>query len=219
MSGEKFSEDLDALLQKISSTHDNSVIGDLSRVRSRLVELNRENLVKINHSIMELLCAKLLVLKGYDVEVEHRVSDLLVCDLLGTKGDGRAIVEIETGFVPPEHALDPGSYYRARVISKIARYSAFCEKFSLGTPPLSILPVPAFFEKPPRYRETSEIDEAKALCDQYYKNPAVGLPEIRRARLHSIFLIDVDKCDVREVDLETYFASSVRDRAEPAEKY
>jgi len=214
MSNEEFADDLDALLQRICSSQDTSLADRLARLKARLVELNRRNLVKINHSVMELLCAKPLILKGYDVEVEQAITDLLVGDLLGTKADGRMIVEVETGFVPPEHALDPTTYSRARVISKVARYSAFCDKFSLGVPPLSILPIPAFFEKPPRYRETNEIRDAKALCDRYYRNPPLELEEIRRARLHSIFLIDVDRAYVREVDVETYLASSVKDWAQ-----
>ena len=68
------------------------------------------------------------------------------------------------------------------MVSKIARYSAFCEKFSLGIPPLSILPIAAFFERPPRCRETGEIGEAKALCDRYFRNLPIQLewnPNIR----------------------------------------
>jgi len=215
MPDDKFAEDLDALLQRICSDKDGLLADRLAKVKSRLMELNKQNLVKINHSIMELLCAKPLILKGYDVEAESSITDLLVCDLLGTKGDGRAIVEIETGFIPPEHALDPGSYCQARVVSKIARYSAFCEKFSLGTPPLSILPIPAFFEKPARHREMDEIEAAKTLCDRYYRNPPVELGEIRRANLHSIFLIDVDRGHVREIDTETYLTSYVKNWIQP----
>ena len=48
------------------------------------------------------------------------MTDILVCDVFATKGDGEAIVEIETGFTPPEHALDPTSYYVARIASKIS---------------------------------------------------------------------------------------------------
>ena len=46
--------------------------------------------------------------------------------LFGKKGDGTAIIEIETGFTPPEHALDTVDYYAARIVSKIARYSKYC---------------------------------------------------------------------------------------------
>jgi hypothetical protein len=214
MPDDKFAEDLDALMRRICPDQDGLLADKLAKVKSRLVELNRQNLVKINHSVMELLCAKPLILKGYDVEAECGITDLLVCDLLGRKGDGRAIVEIETGFIPPEHALDPGSYYEARVISKVARYSAYCEKFSLGTPPLSILPIPAFFEKPARLRDMGEINAAKALCDRYYRNPPIELAEIRQASLHSVFLIDVDRGHVRELDIETYLASHLRNRIE-----
>ncbi len=34
------------------------------------------------------------------------VSDILVCDIYAKKGGGHTIIEIETGFTPPEHAMD-----------------------------------------------------------------------------------------------------------------
>jgi hypothetical protein len=85
--------------------------------------MKRENLVKINHSVMEILCAAKLLWDGYNVDVEHVLSDSLVCDVMGEKNGQTTMVEIETGYIPPEHALDPSTYTFARIISKIARYS------------------------------------------------------------------------------------------------
>ncbi len=91
-------------------------------------------LVKINHSILELICASNLISRGYAVEVEKDVSNILVCDIFGKKGGGSTIIEIETGFTPPDHAMDTIDYFAARLMSKIARYSQYCGKFSLATP-------------------------------------------------------------------------------------
>ena len=55
---------------------------------------------------MELVCARHLIKYGYAVDVE-RLNEILICDLYATKGEGEAIVEIETGFIPPEHAGSP----------------------------------------------------------------------------------------------------------------
>jgi len=204
MDNEKFGIDLDSLLSRLFPDRSDPAFGKLEAIRAKLVEMHKQNLVKINHSAMEVICAKHLILKGYEVDVEHSVSGTLVCDLFGVKGEGRAMVEIETGFVPPEHALDPTSYYSARVASKIARYSTFADKFSLGSPLYQVLPIPSLLLKPPRMREIEEIEEAKALCDRYYGNPPITLEEIAVARVHSIFLIDVDSGYVREFDPETY---------------
>jgi len=204
MDDEKFGADLDSLLSKLVPDRSDSAFSKLDAIRAKLVEMHRQNLVKINHSAMEVICAKHLILKGYEVDVEHPVNGVLVCDLFGVKGDGRAVVEIETGFVPPEHALDPTSYYSARVASKIARYSMFADKFSLGSPLYQVLPIPALFLKPPRLRKLEEIEEAKRLCDRYYRNPPIALEEIAAARVHSVFLIDVDSGYMREFDPETY---------------
>ena len=72
-------------------------------------------------------------------------------------GEGTAIIEIETGFTPPEHALDTVDYYAARIVSKIARYSKYCEKFSLATPVVNILPMSKIFLLPPNARNLDDI--------------------------------------------------------------
>src|SRR4029453_16209889 len=101
------------------------IIKRMDFVKFRLIDLYKKNIVKINHSAMELVCARHLIRYGYNVDVEKQLTNILVCDFHANKGDGEAIVEIETGFIPPEHALDPLSYYVARLASKIARYSKF----------------------------------------------------------------------------------------------
>jgi integrase len=154
---------------------------------------------------MELVCARHLIRYDYAVDVERQLNDILICDLYATKGDGEAIVEIETGFIPPEHALDPLSYYSARVASKIARYSKFANQFVLATPPVSVLPIPKLFRRPPRDRGRDEINRVKELCDRYYRNPPVSFNEILNSHLHMIYIINVDQGKVTEMDIDSYF--------------
>ena len=181
------------------------VIDRLDFVRNRLVDLYKRNLVKINHSVMELVCAKHLIEFGYSVDVERRLTEILVCDVFASKGDGEAIVEIETGFIPPEHALDPTAYYIARIASKISRYSKHANKFVLATTPVSILPIPNLFRFPVRARRTDEIKKLKLVCDNYYKDPPIEVDDILNGRLHMIYIIDIDEGKIREMDVETYF--------------
>jgi len=199
---DKFEEDLDELLGRLDG--EESVTKKLLVLRQKLVDMKRENLVKSNHSLMELLCANSLIRADYEVEVEYKLSQTLVCDIFATKGDGRLIVEVETGFVPPEHALDPNTYTAARIVSKISRYSPYADKFSLVVPPYALLPVPQIFMKPPKDRSDDEISKFKALCDPYYNSPPISENEIRNARLHSIYVIDVDRKEVDELNPEEY---------------
>ena len=173
-----------------------------------LVRLYRKNLVKINHSALELVCARSLVKQGYDVKVEHRLDKTLVCDVMGIRGDGPLIVEIETGFIPPEEALDPSAYARSRIASKVARYSRFAGKFALGTTPSYLLDIPEFFVKPPRARTLGEAWEIKALTDVRYNRPPIEVEELMQARVHMVILIDVEAGTTREVDPETYASKS-----------
>jgi len=203
-----FERDLDLLLTKLTSGLDKAMEEKLKTLRDRLIQLRERNVVKINHTVMELVCAKHLILKGYDVDVERPINGGLTCDLYGVKGYGTLIIEVETGFVPPHHALDPMTYSKARIASKIARYSNYADKFVLGTPPHYIMQIPPSFTKAPRYRSLEELEEIKRLCDLYYKSPPVSLNEIRNARLHSIYIIDVETLTTREMDPSSYSSNT-----------
>lgn len=202
---ERFTADVTSLSAKMSVGEPEDVVQRMDFVKNRLIDLYSRNLVKINHSAMELVCAKHLIRYGYHVDVEKQLTDILICDVYAEKGDGAAIVEIETGFIPPEHALDPLSYYAARIASKIARYSKYANKFVLATPPVSILPIPQLFVRPPKDRRPNEIKDVKALCDKYYKNPPVTDDEILNGRLHIIYIINIDASKVVEMDVDSYF--------------
>lgn len=201
---EKFRNDVYEITETLSRNLDENDQPKLNYVRQKLIELYEQNLVKINHSVLELICAANLIKHGYSVEVEKRISDILICDIFAKKGDGTTIIEIETGFTPPEHALDTVDYYIARIISKIARYSKFCSKFSLATPVIGILPIPKLFLEPPNSRDKNKISKIKSFCDEYYKKPPIEFDDILNAHLHSVFLINIDKGFAKELDPNGY---------------
>jgi hypothetical protein len=202
---ERFTADVTNLADKMTTGEPAEIMKRMDFVKFRLIELYKRNIVKINHSAMELVCARHLIRYGYAVDVERQLNDILICDLYATKGEGEAIVEIETGFIPPEHALDPLSYYSARVASKIARYSKFANQFVLATPPVSVLPIPRIFRRPPRDRAREDIIQVKELCDSFYRNPPVSFSEILNSHLHMVYIINVDQGKVTEMDVDSYF--------------
>ena len=199
----KFDRDIEILATRLNRDADKETKKKLNVLMDKLIRLNKENIVKINHSVMELVCAKHLILKGYEVDLERPI-DGLICDLYGVKGLGSHIVEVETGFIPPSHALDPANYRKSRIASKITRYGNHSDKFALGVPPYYMLQIPDILVKPPRDRTVEDLKYLKTLCDLYYKNPPVTLKEIRNARIHTIYIIDVDEVAIREVDPTTY---------------
>jgi hypothetical protein len=201
---EKFRNDVYDMTENLSKNLKENDLPKLNYVRQQLIEMYQKNLVKINHSILELICASNLISNGYAVEVEKDVSDILVCDIYAKKGGGNTIIEIETGFTPPEHAMDTVDYYAARIMSKIARYSRHCSKFSLATPVMGILPIPKIFLLPPNARKKEDVNKIKELCDRYYKNPPINYDDILNAHLHSIYLINIDKGFAKEVDPHGY---------------
>jgi hypothetical protein len=204
----RFKGDLYELASRACSGDGQEVRSKVFGIADILVGLYRKNMVKINHSALELVCAKGLIVRGYEVKVEHKVDRTLVCDVMGTRGDGPLIVEIETGFIPPEAALEPSAYARSRIASKIARYSRFAGKFALGTTPSYVLDYPEFFVKPPRARTTEEAAEIKAMTDVRYNKPPISIDELMQARLHGVFIIDVDSATTQELDPETYVGTA-----------
>ncbi len=201
---EKFQNDVYEITERLSKDLNENDLPKLNYVRQKLIDMYQKNLVKINHSVLELICASNLIAHGYSVEAEKSISDILVCDIFAMKGDGTAIIEIETGFTPPEHALDTVEYYTARIISKIARYSKYCSKFSLATPVIGVLPIPKLFLEPPNARDQDKISKIKSFCDKYYKNPPIHVDDILNARLHSVYLINMDKNFAKELDPCSY---------------
>lgn len=200
-------DDLEKVTRKMRAELDDTEYGQVIELKDKLFNLNRKHLVKINHSVMELISAKHLIQKGFEVELEHTIEKVN-CDVYATKGYGTAIVEVETGFVSPENALDPLTYLQARIASKITRYSGFANKFILATPPYYIMQIPPALTKPPRFRSDEEIQIIKKLCDLYYTSPPVTLEEIRNARLHSIYTINVDEVSVREWEVNEYLGKA-----------
>lgn len=207
---EKFEQDLSTLLTRLTADVSKEAENKLNTLRDWLLRLHKENVVKINHSVMELVCAKYLILKDYEVQLEYALNEILTCDLYATKGYGNLVVEIETGFIPPEHALDPLTYTSARLASKIIRYSSFAGKFALGVPPHYVLPFPQALAKPPRKRAPADIEFIQNLCDKYYSNPPVTQEDICNARIQEIYIIDVDQARVQEIDPETYLKRILR---------
>src|SRR3990172_10560914 len=206
----RFEQDLSTLMLRLATGMEKEPETKLNNLREWLVKLQKENVVKINHSVMELVCAKYLIQKGYEVQIEYPLNETLTCDLYGIKGMGNLVVEVETGYIPPENALAPLTYTTARLASKIIRYSSFAGKFALGVPPHYILPFPRALAKPPRNRSDQEIEQIKNLCDAYYQKPPVTLEEIRNARIQEIYNIDVDRAKVQEIDPEAYLRRAIQ---------
>jgi hypothetical protein len=89
-------------------------------------------------------------------------------------------------------------------MSKIARYSQHCSKFSLATPAVGLLPISKIFLLPPIARNKDDVQKIKDLCDRYYKNPPIQYDDILNAHLHSIYLINIDKGFAKELDPQGY---------------
>jgi hypothetical protein len=222
----KFTRDIDRLLIKIKPTTSPEGIQQLERIRDALVELRKRRLVKINHSVIEFLCARHLIEEGYHVKVEQLLEGgVLIADIYATshngsgqvrnnnsqnKSNGTLVVEVETGFVPPAAALAPGRYRQARIAAKIARYSGHAQAFALATPNYHVLQVPKVLLRQPKDRSSEEIQQLKMLCDYYYTSPPIQITELTQTELDCIYIINVDLERVVEVPPHRYLDTILR---------
>ncbi len=174
---------------------------ELLNLAERLSELNSKKYISLNHSIMEILVAYHLMSRGYTrVQVEEYIEGLSP-DVVGYR-KGLTIVEIETGFVPAEYSHEPITYLTARVASKIARYSNLGDTFILAVPIYYIPPIHPLLFKKPGARSQNEIEELKYIIDRYYKNPPIGIDEIKRAKLDKILVLLIDEGKIIEINPE-----------------
>lgn len=204
----KFEHDLDSIYKKLITGIDEEDIYELMRLKEKLLDMYRRQLVKSNHSIMELIVATSFLKNGWKVDVEHRLNQLLVCDVYCEKDGIIAIVEVETGFVPPENALDPIAYRLARIASKAARYSPHADIFYFAVPSYHILQIPKVLILPLKDRSaySEKLKELKKLCDEYYRNPPIELKELLMAKIDGILLLNVDNAVVRYISVRDYYS-------------
>jgi len=192
------------ILKRLSRGMDEQSNLRLKSLGQRLLDLHENAETDLTQSVMELICARELIVSGYMVNVEYSLDSNLTCDVHAVKGEGVLIIKVETGDTPPIHALNPNSFSQAKISSKISRYSPRASKFGLATPNSNILQVPYLFIKPPRDRSDEEVERIRRLCDKLYSKPSLSFDQIKDARLHSIVLIDIDHGHTREIDPETY---------------
>lgn len=230
----KFSQDLDSLLNQIRPTSNAEVVDQLTRIRDRLVELNKKRLVKINHSVMQVLCARHLIEQGYHVgcehplvggqliadlfavrdrepELEHDIENVMISERLGLPVEKEAlVVEIETGYVPPKAALYPTRYRQTRNAAKIARYCRYSHRFALATPNYHVLQIPEILIKPPELRDMDEIRQMKKECDLFYKSPPIPLDAFTMSEIDHIYVINVDHARVTQISPHEYLDTILR---------
>ena len=202
-------EDVDLVIEGLKEKLPPPADGTLEQLGAKLKELALRRVVSSNHTVMELVVAAHLLSKGYSIDVEHVLAPNLVCDIYAVREGRSLIVEVETGFVPPENSKDPLSYRFARELSKVARYSQYSDYFALAIPPFHILQLPVAVFLPPEERQRWGIDYFKELIDAYYTKPPVKLEELLSARLHYVYIVLVDTLEVVELTAREYFVTFI----------
>lgn len=202
-------EDVDTVVKRLGEGLETPARDRLEQLGNRLKELAIRKVISSNHTVMELVVASYLLSKGYEVDVEHVLAPDLVCDIYASLNGESLIVEIETGFVPPENSTDPIAYRLARELSKVARYSRYSDYFAMAIPPFHILQLPYIVFLPPEQRAEWGIEYFKRVIDIYYTKPPVKLEELLTARLHYVYIVLVDALKLVELTAREYFITFI----------
>ncbi|MCK5150904.1 MAG: hypothetical protein KAQ65_03645 [Candidatus Thorarchaeota archaeon] len=234
MARNKFAHDMDVLLDQLQTSTDAETMSQLLPVCERLIELNKKRLVKINHSIMQVICAKHLIEQGYSVmiehpllggqlmadlfavrqkelEIEYDIESVLISERLGLAEDMEAlVVEIETGYVPPKAALYPVKYRETRMAAKIARYCRYSHRFGMATPNYHVLQIPRILMLPPEQKNQKKLERLKEKCDVFYQNPPILLDSLVMSEVDSIYIINVDHVTITQISPEKYLDAILR---------
>jgi hypothetical protein len=199
----RFLLELEDFYQRESKNLDEKQRKLFKGIVDRVIDLYLRQLLKSNHTMMELVLALNLIKENKEVEIEKEVNNLIV-DLIAYYENKKEIIEVETGFVPPEYSTDPITYRYAREISKIARYSKYADIFSLACPPFHLLQIPEIFALQPDERDEENMKNIKDVLDKYYKAPPIALDELRNAKINYLYIVYVDKISVKKLEFKEY---------------
>jgi hypothetical protein len=209
----KFLLELEDFYQRESKNLDEKQKKLFKDLVERVIDLYLRQLLKSNHTMMEIVLALNLIKENKEVEIEKEVNNLVV-DLFVHYENKKEVIEVETGFVPPEYSTDPVTYRYAREISKIARYSKYADIFSLAIPPFHLLQIPEVFAFQSNERSEENLKDIKDILDKYYKAPPITLEELKNAKINYIYIIYVDKVSVKKLEFKEYlnFIKELREK-------
>lgn len=154
------------LLQLMGLNRFNGFNG-LSRVLDILnLEVSRGGIAKY-HALLQFIIALDLYRRGFDVSVEEPVDGGLKADVYAESPEGRVIVEVETGYVPPDRIYSLEDFLRFKIAFKAIAYSAHADLFIVATPSHITLPIPHELLKPIEDRDPLDVAKIKSLAMGY----------------------------------------------------
>jgi len=111
---EKFRDDIYSITERLAATQTEKNKSRLNFVRQRLIELYQKNLVKINHSVLEIICASNLIKYGYTVDVERSLC--IGCCSCETIAPTVFAVDKTTRMNPKSHVINKDGATSERIL-------------------------------------------------------------------------------------------------------
>jgi hypothetical protein len=163
-----FRAELERMLESTITSNFNG----LSEVLDKLdFEVSRGGIARY-HAILQFIVALDLHRRGFDVSVEEPVDGVFKADVYAESPLGRVIVEVETGYVPPDRIHSLEEFLEAKMVFKAVAYSAYTDVFMIATPNHIKMPVPRELLIPVEDRDESDIMAIRELALRYDKSKA-----------------------------------------------
>jgi len=158
------------MLEELLATRFNglgSSLNGLSRVIDVLdLEVSRGAIAGY-HALLQFIVAMDLYSRGFDVSVEEPVDGGFKADVYAEGPQGSVIVEIETGYVPPDKVRVLEEFLEAKVAFKAVAYSPYADLFIVAAPSHVRLLVAPELLKPVEDRDILDVMVIRDLASRY----------------------------------------------------
>jgi hypothetical protein len=195
-----YMKDLINVYERVSKKFGNSC--ELEQVLKKIISLHKVGVLNINHSVLELITAGYLINEGYKVYVEVEMAGG-VADLYAIKGID-LVIEVETGYVPPNNAVNAEEFLMGRLALKTARYSNVAHGFYIAVPSFYIPPIPSELLLKPDERNEEENRRIMSLIRRYTKAPDITLSDVKNSKIDGIITINSKELELKLIDVRSF---------------
>ena len=199
---DKVTRDFEIIYEKVSSCYGNS--SSLEEIYRKLLGLSKIGVLNINHSVLQLILSGYLLSKGFRVYVEVEVQGG-VMDIYAIKGKDIGI-EVETGYVPPNNAIDPEEFLMGRLSLKTVKYSNIVSEFYIAVPSFYIPPIPRELLLDPNERSEEEVRNIMRLIRKYSKTPDITINDVKTSKINGIITINTKDMKINIIDNKNFYS-------------
>lgn len=201
MRPDRIIKDLELIYEKVSDCYGNN--SNLEEIYRKLLGLSKIGILNVNHSVLQLILSGYLLSKGFRVYVEVEVQGG-VMDIYAIKVKDLGI-EVETGYVPPNNAINAEEFLMSRISLKTAKYSNMVSEFYIAVPSFYIPPIPRELLLDPNERNEEEVRNLMRLIRKYSKTPDITINDVKTSKINGIIIVNTKNMKINIIDNKSFY--------------